>query len=55
MVNEAFARKFNLVDRVVGKRMALGAGTNTPLDIEIVGLVRDAKYDEFAIRRRRNS
>jgi putative ABC transport system permease protein len=46
IVNEAFARKFNLVDRVVGKRMALGAGTNKPLDIEIVGLVRDAKYDE---------
>jgi predicted permease len=46
VVNEAFARKFNLVDRVVGTRMALGAGTNKPLDIEIVGLVRDAKYDE---------
>ena len=46
IVNEAFARKFNLVDRVIGKRMALGAGTNKPLDIEIVGLVRDAKYDE---------
>ena len=46
VVNEAFARKFNLVDRVLGKRMALGAGTNKPLDIEIIGLVRDAKYDE---------
>jgi len=46
VVNEAFARKFNLVDRVVGKRMALGADTNKPLDIEIVGLVRDAKYDQ---------
>jgi predicted permease len=46
VVNEAFARKFNLVDRVVGTHMALGAGTNKPLDIEIVGLVRDAKYDE---------
>jgi predicted permease len=46
VVNEAFARKFNLVDRVIGKRMALGAGTNKPLDIEIIGLVRDAKYDE---------
>src|SRR5688572_1855562 len=46
VVNEAFARKFNLVDRVIGTRMALGAGTNKPLDIEIVGLVRDAKYDE---------
>ncbi len=46
VVNQAFARKFNLVDRVIGKRMALGAGTNKPLDIEIVGLVRDAKYHE---------
>jgi predicted permease len=46
VVNEAFARKFNLVDQVVGKRMALGAGSNTSLDIEIVGLVRDAKYDQ---------
>jgi len=45
VVNEAFARKFNLTDRVIGKRMALGSG-NKPLDIEIVGLVRDAKYDE---------
>jgi putative ABC transport system permease protein len=46
VVNEAFARKFNLVDRAVGTHMALGAGTNKPLDIEIVGLVRDAKYDD---------
>ena len=46
VVNEAFARKFNLVDRVIGKRMALGSDTSKPLDIEIVGLVRDAKYDE---------
>jgi predicted permease len=46
VVNEAFARKFNLVDRVIGKRMALGAGTDESLDIEIVGLVRDAKYDQ---------
>ena len=46
VVNEAFARKFNIVDRVIGTRMALGSRTNKPLDIEIVGLVRDAKYDE---------
>ena len=26
--------------------MALGAGDNKPLDIEIVGLVRDAKYSD---------
>jgi len=45
VVNEAFARKFNLGSRTVGTRMALGRG-NPSLDIEIVGLVRDAKYSE---------
>jgi len=45
VVNEAFARKFNLGSRTVGTRMALGRG-NRSLDIEIVGLVRDAKYSE---------
>jgi predicted permease len=46
IVNEAFARKFKLGQQVVGKRMALGAGDTKVLEIEIVGLVRDAKYDE---------
>lgn len=46
IVNEAFARKFNLGARTIGTRMALGAGDNRPLDIEIVGLVRDAKYED---------
>jgi len=47
VVNEAFARKFNLGSRTVGARMAMGAGGNRPLDIEIVGLVRDAKYRQI--------
>jgi predicted permease len=45
IVNEAFARKFNLGKDAVGKRMA----TDRPaerLDIEIVGLVADMKYSE---------
>ena len=42
IVNEAFTRKFNLGRDAVGKRMAQGAGG--PLDLEIVGLVKDAKY-----------
>ena len=46
IVNEAFGRKFNLGSGVIGTRLALGAGGNRPLDIEIVGLVRDAKYSE---------
>ena len=47
IVNEAFARKFNLGARTIGTRMAMGAGGNRPLDIEIVGLVRDAKYRQI--------
>ena len=45
VVNEAFARKFNLGSRTVGTRMVFGRG-NRALDIEIIGLVRDAKYSE---------
>ncbi|MPZ21672.1 MAG: FtsX-like permease family protein [Luteitalea sp.] len=44
IVNQAFARNFNLGTEAVGTRMATGAGY--PLDIEIVGLVQDAKYSE---------
>jgi predicted permease len=43
VVNEAFARKFNLGRNPIGKRMKIGAD-NGNLDIEIVGLVRDTKY-----------
>ena len=41
VVNEAFAKKFNLGRDAVGKRMAVGG---TELNIEIVGLVQNAKY-----------
>jgi predicted permease len=44
IVNEAFAKKFNLGQNVVGKRM--GSGRGDALDIEIVGLVKDTKYSE---------
>jgi predicted permease len=43
IVNEAFAKKFNLGRDVVGKRMSVG---NDSLNIEIVGFVKDAKYSE---------
>ena len=46
IVNETFAKKFNLGRDAVGKRMAQGIGPTTTLDIEIVGLVADAKYSE---------
>ena len=43
IVNEAFAKKFNLGREAVGKRMSFG---NDELDTEIIGLVQDAKYSE---------
>ncbi|MGH7679377.1 MAG: ABC transporter permease [Gemmatimonadaceae bacterium] len=45
VVNETFAKKFGLGRDAIGKRMAIGGPLDTTaLDIEIVGLVRDAKY-----------
>jgi predicted permease len=43
IVNEAFAKKFNLGRDAVGKRMSAGG---RELDMEIVGLVQNAKYSE---------
>jgi predicted permease len=45
IVNEAFARKFNLGRAPIGKHMATG-GREQPLDMEIVGFVKDAKNSE---------
>jgi len=44
IVNETFAKKFGLGRDAVGKRMAVG--DTAVLDIEIVGLIKDAKYSE---------
>ncbi|MEK9502453.1 ABC transporter permease [Gaopeijia maritima] len=47
VINETFARTFGLDPRTaVGKRMARGTGTDVELDIEIVGVVADAKYSD---------
>ncbi|HXG54134.1 MAG TPA: ABC transporter permease [Vicinamibacterales bacterium] len=43
VVNEAFVKKFNLGKDAVGKRMTDDGDT---LDMEIVGVVKDAKYSE---------
>jgi predicted permease len=43
IVNEAFAKKFNLGTNAVGKHMSMGSDS---LDITIVGLAKDAKYSE---------
>jgi predicted permease len=45
IVNQAFARKFNLGDNPIGKRFGLG-GAGNKLDIEIVGMSQDAKYSD---------
>lgn len=44
IVNEAFAEKFDLGTSAVGRRMRRGSGED--LDLEIVGLVQNAKYSE---------
>ncbi len=43
IVNESFAKKFNLGMNAVGKHMSVN---NDSLNIEIVGLAKDAKYSE---------
>ena len=45
VVNEAFAKKFNLGRDAVGKRISSG-GRSEALDVMIVGLARDAKYSD---------
>ena len=46
IVNEAFAKKFNLGRDAVGKFISDSVGNSVKLDTEIVGLVQDAKYSE---------
>ena len=43
IVNEAFVRKFNMGSDAVGKMMSVG---NAPLDMTVVGVVKDAKYSD---------
>jgi predicted permease len=45
IVNETFAKKFNLGRDAVGRHIS-DQGTGSPLNMEIVGLVQDAKYSE---------
>lgn len=46
VVNETFAKKFGLGRTAVGKHMSTGGGGGSDLDIEIVGLIKDAKYSD---------
>jgi predicted permease len=45
IVNEAFAKKFDLGRDAVGKRMG-NKGSTSPLTMEIVALVKNAKYSD---------
>jgi predicted permease len=45
IVNQAFAKKFGIEQSAVGTLMRQN-GSNGPLDMEIVGLVQDAKYNQ---------
>jgi predicted permease len=45
IINEAFARKFNLGQNAVGKRMGTGRNQDA-LDIEIVGVIPSVKYSD---------
>jgi predicted permease len=47
IVNEAFAKKFNLGRNAVGKHMSV---YNDSLNIEIVGLAKDSKYSQVKDR-----
>jgi predicted permease len=44
IVNEAFAKKFNLGQNAIGK--FVGANGSDSTDMQIVGVVKDAKYDK---------
>jgi predicted permease len=46
IVNEAFAKKFNLGRDAVGKHLSSDRGGSAKLDTEIVGLARNAKYSD---------
>ena len=46
IVNETFAKKFNLGRDPVGKHMTSDGASGAPLDVEIVGFAKNAKYSE---------
>jgi predicted permease len=49
VINEAFVRAYGLGPRpqdAVGRRLATDAAPGAPADVEIVGVARDARYDQ---------
>ncbi|HTQ53902.1 MAG TPA: ABC transporter permease [Bryobacteraceae bacterium] len=47
IVNERFARRFFKDGLAVGRHIGMGGDPGTKLDIEIVGVVRDTKYESM--------
>jgi predicted permease len=47
MVNEKFARRFFRNGLAIGRHIGMGGDPGTKLDIEIVGVVRDSKYESM--------
>jgi predicted permease len=47
IVNERFARKFFKDGLALGKHIGMGGNPGTKLDIEIVGVARDTKYESM--------
>ncbi len=46
VVNQAFVRKFNLGSKAIGSHVTNSGAPDAKLDIEIVGVVQDAKYSD---------
>ncbi|HEX6896146.1 MAG TPA: ABC transporter permease, partial [Bryobacteraceae bacterium] len=47
IVNEKFARKYFKDGRAVGRHVGMGGDPGTKLNIEIIGVVRDTKYESM--------
>ena len=47
MVNEKFARRFFRNGLAIGRHIGMGGDPGTKLDIEIVGVARDSKYESM--------
>ncbi|HML15427.1 MAG TPA: ABC transporter permease [Bryobacteraceae bacterium] len=47
IVNEKFARRYFKDGSALGRHLGMGGNPGTKLDIEIVGVVRDAKYESM--------
>ena len=47
IVNEKFARRYFAGGNALGRHVGMGGDPGTPTDIEIIGIVRDSKYESM--------